>query len=173
MNLKNQGGMFLLEALIAILVFSLGILGMIAMGGAAIASQSDAQYRTDATTFANEIASKIALNVDSTSPPGSIQASLQAFAHQPIVASSAFPCDFSGAASTSPLVTGWINEVIGGVPGVPGLPGATNISESIAVDTSQPMYSTVTVTICWQPPSASALASPHRQVLVSYVPNQT
>jgi hypothetical protein len=47
------------------------------------------------------------------------------------------------------------------------------MTESIAVDTSQPLFSTVTVTICWQPPSASALAVQHRQVLVSYVPNQS
>jgi type IV pilus assembly protein PilV len=171
MNKNQQGGMFLLEALIAILVFSLGILGMVAMGSTAIAAQSDAQYRTDATKFANEIASKIALNVDWSDPSGgSIQASLLAFAHQPVV--NGF-CDFAGALSASPIVTEWVNEVSGGVANVPGLPGATNMTESIAVDTSQPLFSTVTVTICWQPPSASALAVQHRQVLVSYVPNQS
>jgi type IV pilus assembly protein PilV len=171
MNTKKQGGMFLLEALIAILVFSLGILGMIAMASAAIGSQSDAQYRTDATTFANEIANKIALNVDFTNP-ATVQSSLGAFAHQPIV-SPAFPCDFSGPVSGSQIVTDWVSEVSGGVPGIPGLPGAGALSESIAVNTSQPMYSTVTITICWSPPSATALATQHSQVLVSYIPNQT
>src|ERR1019366_4361 len=156
MNKNQQGGMFLLEALIAILVFSLGILGMVAMGSTAIAAQSDAQYRTDATKFANEIASKIALNVDSSAPAiwpiqGSIQTSLLAFAHRPVVTGF---CGFAGAASASPIVTEWVNELSGGVANVPGLPGATNITESIAVDTSQPLFSTVTVTICWQPPSA-------------------
>ncbi len=48
---KIKAGLFLLEALIAILVFSLGILGMIAMGGAAIASQSDAQNRSGCDDF--------------------------------------------------------------------------------------------------------------------------
>jgi type IV pilus assembly protein PilV len=170
MNIKRQtqAGMFLLEALIAILVFSLGILGMIAMGSTAIASQADAQYRSDAATFANEIASKIALNVDLSSPPTSIQNSLQAFAHQPAVQGF---CDFAGAASTSPIVLGWVDEVRGAAPGVSGLPGATSLTQSIAVDTSQANYSKVTVTICWQPPSASG--GPHQQVLISYVPNQT
>ena len=52
----SQHGFFLLEALIALLIFSLGILGMVGMGGAAIAAQSDAQYRTEAANYANEIA---------------------------------------------------------------------------------------------------------------------
>jgi type IV pilus assembly protein PilV len=169
MHRHQQHGVFLLEALIAILVFSLGILGMIAMGSTAIASQSDAQYRSDAATFANEIASKIALNVDTSNPPASVQTSIQAFAHQPVVADGF--CDFAGAASASPIVLGWVDEVRGAVAGVPGLPGATNITQSIAVDTSQANYSKVTVTICWQPPSAGGVW--HRQVLMSYVPNQS
>ncbi len=168
MNRHQQQGMFLLEALIAILIFSLGILGMVAMGGTAIASQSDAQYRTDAATFASEIASKIALNVDTSNPPASIQASIQAFAHQPVVADGY--CDFAGAASTSPIVLGWVDEVRGAVAGVAGLPGATDVTQSIAVNTASPSYSTVVITICWQPPNAASQW--HRQVLVSYVPNQ-
>jgi type IV pilus assembly protein PilV len=170
MNIKRQtqGGMFLLEALIAILVFSFGILGLIAMGSTAIASQADAQYRSDAATFANEIASKIALNVDLSAPPLSIQNSLQAFAHQPVVADGF--CGFAGAASTSPIVLGWVDEVRGAAAGVAGLPGATSLSQSIVVDTSQANYSVVTVTVCWIPPSSGG--QPHRQVLISYVPNQ-
>ena len=167
MDKKPQRGVFLLEALIAILIFSLGILGMVAMGGTAIAAQSDARYRTEAANFANEIASKIALNVD----PNNIQTSLQGFAHQPI---SAGYCNFAGDASTSAIVLGWVDEVRGAVPGTPGLPGATAISQSIAVDISQATYSTVTITVCWQPPSngTTAFAPWHSQVLVSYVPNQ-
>ncbi len=171
MNRQLQHGMFLIEALIAILIFSLGILGMVAMGGTAIASQSDAQYRMDAATFANEIASKIALNVDTSNPPTSIQNSIQAFAHQPVVADGY--CDFAGAPSTSPIVLGWVDEVRGAVAGVAGLPGATNLTQSIAVNTASSTYSMLTITICWQPPNANALSVWHRQTLVSYVPNQS
>jgi type IV pilus assembly protein PilV len=171
MKKQSQRGMFLLEALIAILIFSLGILGMVAMGGTAIAAQSDAQYRSEAANFANEIASQIALNVDPSNPPTSIQTSLQAFAHQPIGAGY---CNFAGDPSASPIVLGWVDEVRGAVAGTLGLPGATNVMQSIAIDTSQATYSTVTVTVCWKPPSTSATLAPwHRQVLVSYVPNQS
>ena len=43
----SQGGFFLIEAMVAILIFALGILGLVAMGGTAVSSQSDAQYRTE------------------------------------------------------------------------------------------------------------------------------
>jgi type IV pilus assembly protein PilV len=162
---RHQSGMFLLEALIAILIFSLGILGMVAMGGTAIAAQSDAQYRTEAANFANEIASKIALNVN----PAGVAASLLTFAHQPV---SGGYCNFAGDVSTNPIVLSWVGRVTGADPTVLGLPGATNLSESIAVDTSQPGYSTVTISVCWKPPNTSAFAAPwHRQVLMTYVPN--
>ena len=93
---KPQQGFFLLEALIAILIFSLGVLGMVAMGGAAIAAQSDAQYRTDAANLANDIISTISLNVDRTTA-ATIAASLDPYQHQPGGAN----CAFNGPASAN------------------------------------------------------------------------
>src|SRR4051812_23324184 len=101
-NRRPQQGFFLLEALIAILIFSLGILGMVAMGGAAIAAQSDAQYRTEAATLANEIASKISLNVDRSSAVN-LAATLTPFEHQP----GGTNCAFTGNASANALVAAW------------------------------------------------------------------
>ena len=54
---RRQGGFFLIEAMVAILIFALGILGLVAMGGTAVSSQSDAQYRTEAAGLADSIAS--------------------------------------------------------------------------------------------------------------------
>jgi type IV pilus assembly protein PilV len=164
MTTKAQRGFFLLEALIALLIFSLGILGMVSMGGAAISAQSDAQYRTEAAGYASEIATQIALNVDRAN----LAVSLPEFAHQPIDGGY---CTFGGAASAQAVVTGWVDKVRGAVPGTPGLPGATAISQQIAVDTSAAGHNKVTVTICWQPPSSSAnpFAPMRRHTLVSYV----
>lgn len=159
---QSQSGVFLLEALIAILIFSLGILGMVAMGGTAIASQSDAQHRTEAANFASDIAARIALSVDRANP-----GSVAAFSHLPTTGGY---CNFSGAAGTHPVVLDWLDRVRGAVPGVPGLPGATSTSESVLVETG-PAFNKVTVTVCWKPPSTSAtpLAPWHRHVLVSYI----
>ena len=45
----GQSGVMLLEALIAILIFSLGILSLVALQATAVQLTSDAKYRTDAT----------------------------------------------------------------------------------------------------------------------------
>jgi len=49
----------LLEALIAILIFSIGILGLVAMQGTAISNISDAKYRTDAGFLADQLIAQI------------------------------------------------------------------------------------------------------------------
>ncbi|MBK7423202.1 MAG: prepilin-type cleavage/methylation domain-containing protein, partial [Propionivibrio sp.] len=60
----SQQGVFLIEALIGILIFSLGVLAMVALGTTAVSAQSDAQYRTEAANLATEIASEISLHAD-------------------------------------------------------------------------------------------------------------
>lgn len=162
MKPKVERGFFLLEALIAILIFSLGILGMVGMGGAAIAAQSDAQYRTEAANFANEIASQIALNVDRSN----LATSLPEFAHQPVDGGY---CVFGGGASTQVPVINWVDKVRGAVAGTPGLPGATLTSQQIQVDTSPTGHNKVTITICWQPPSTIVAGPMRRHMLVTYV----
>jgi len=52
---KQQSGVMLLEALIAILIFSLGILGIVGMQASAVNASRDAKYRSDAGMLANEL----------------------------------------------------------------------------------------------------------------------
>ena len=159
---KPQQGFFLLEALIAILIFSLGVLGMVAMGGAAIAAQSDAQYRTDAANLANDIIGAISLNVDRTSA-ATLAATLDPYQHQPGGAN----CVFSGAASANNAVLNWVDKVRTVGAGLPGLPGATATSQQIAIQsTAGGGFNRVSVTICWQAPSDKAV---RQFTLVNYV----
>ena len=51
----RQRGATLLEALIGMLIFSVGILALVGMQSLAIKHMSDAKYRSDAAFFANEI----------------------------------------------------------------------------------------------------------------------
>ena len=158
---QQQHGFFLIEALIAILIFSLGILGMVGMGGSAIGAQSDARYRTDAANLANDIASHIQLNVDRTSAP-LLQSSLNAFQHQPGGAN----CAFNGAVSGDPGVLTWLNKVMTVGAGLPGLPGTTASTQQILVDTSALAFNRVQITICWRTPTDAA---PRMHTLVTYV----
>lgn len=52
---KPQTGFMLLEALIAILIFSIGVLGIVGMQASAVKASRDAKYRTDAGLLASEI----------------------------------------------------------------------------------------------------------------------
>lgn len=52
---KNQAGSSLLEGLIAILIFSMGILALMGLQAASIQQSIDAKYRSDASFLANQI----------------------------------------------------------------------------------------------------------------------
>lgn len=51
----GQRGVMLLEALIGILIFSIGILAMLAMQAAGMRATVDAKYRTEAAFLANDL----------------------------------------------------------------------------------------------------------------------
>lgn len=53
-NKKSQQGMALLEALIAVLIFSMGILALVGLQGAMVKNTSDSKYRAEATFFAQQ-----------------------------------------------------------------------------------------------------------------------
>ncbi len=171
MKKSSQSGMMLIEALIAILIFSLGILGMVAMGSVAIAAQSDAQYRTDAANYANEIASQIAIDMSQASYSTN---ALLNYAHQP---GNGGYCSFAGAPSGQQIVTDWVKRVAGVTDPKRGLPGATMTSQQIAVDqTPGSGFNRVTITVCWQPPSSRdntfanmTFAPQHQYQLVTYI----
>lgn len=72
----SQAGAVVLEALISILIFSIGILAIIGLQAASIQDASAAKYRTDASLLANQIvgemwvSDKTALTTNFTSPNG-------------------------------------------------------------------------------------------------------
>jgi type IV pilus assembly protein PilV len=54
-SLQRQDGVMLLEALIGILIFSIGILALLGMQAVAMRATIDAKYRSEASFLANEI----------------------------------------------------------------------------------------------------------------------
>jgi type IV pilus assembly protein PilV len=165
----RQGGFFLIEAMVAILIFALGILGLVAMGGTAVSSQSDAQYRTEASSLADAIAGEVALGIDRTSE-ASKAATLAAFAHQPtpVPSTTPPPCAFAGAAinpATSPGVKALLDRAANLTPATPGLPGATAANQQIFIDAAG-NYNRVVITLCWRTASDGAW---RRHTLVTYV----
>jgi type IV pilus assembly protein PilV len=55
----TQSGGFLLEALIGVLIFSFGILGIVGLQAQSLRHTGDAEYRAEATYLANSLISKM------------------------------------------------------------------------------------------------------------------
>lgn len=141
--LHRQNGVMLLEALIGLMIFSVGILAMIGMQAAAFSAAADAKYRTDAAAFANDIISKIWMNVDRTSNAATIT-SLNNFQYN----TGGADCAFSGgpADATNTVLAGWVSAVTD----TTGLLGATAAMQQIAVSSAD--LNRVTITVCWKAP---------------------
>ena len=161
----SQQGVFLIEALLGILIFSLGVLAMVALGTAAVSAQSDAQYRTEAATLVNEIASEIALKANRLPQPtpaatlAALNASLLPFQHN----AGGPTCNFTAAPSADPLVTNWTNKMLVDTP--PALPGVSALGLQIDT-TTLAAFSGVRVTVCWQAPADKSVRS---HTLVTYI----
>jgi hypothetical protein len=71
---KRQGGAYLLEALIGILIFALGVLGIVGLQAASLKTTGDASLRAEAVFAANQLlgqmwtdnVNNLAANYDST-----------------------------------------------------------------------------------------------------------
>ena len=155
---RKQRGVFLLEALIGIVIFSIGVLAMVGLQARAIDIQTDTQYRIEAANFTTRMLGEISLAVDRSSA-AAIQGSLAAFSHRTTTAG---PCNFTGADSTNALVVAWLDDIANAAG--TRLPGSVATRQQILVDTGT--FNRVSITVCWQ---TGTDAVPRRHTLVSYV----
>ena len=163
---SQQSGVMIIEALIGILIFMIGILALIAMQATAIRATQDARYRTEAVNYANDLLNRIVVNVDRTNP-ATLQTSLAAFQHQPTTGAH---CSYSGAVSANALLVDW-EELVTGTSGLTPLPrkplpGTDATMVQVLVNTAAGAYNTVSITLCWRAPD-DPVARKH--VLVSYI----
>jgi type IV pilus assembly protein PilV len=62
----RQAGVMLIEALIGVLIFSIGILALIGMQATAVKNTTDARYRSEAAYLANSIIGQMRLDAANT-----------------------------------------------------------------------------------------------------------
>ena len=145
-DVGKQTGVVLIEALLGILIFSIGILALIGMQSVAVKNTTDARYRTEAAYLANNILSQIRLDMANVNlyPDSSI------FAYAPR--------------------TTWRNQVEAQLPGIKIVSAQRVPSIAIAPgptypgDTDAP--SQVTVIILWLQPGET---QERRFEIVGYV----
>lgn len=155
-SIKKERGVALLEALIAMLIFSMGILALMGLQAVSIKQTADAKYRADAAFLANQIIGEMWAD----NP-----ANLASYAHR---ATAGAACAPGGNASGNAKVIDWLGTVpaasavpAGSVAG--SLPGAAETKQQImmtSVGVAPTATRLVTITICWQGPQ-QAVANQH------------
>jgi type IV pilus assembly protein PilV len=156
----RQRGMFLIEAVVAILLFMLGILGMVGLSAQAVSTQSDAEYRTLAAQWASQIGQEAWISVsrsgvDPVTRAANLALSLATFEYM----KEGDDCDFSGVPSSNATVTAWVAAVRDATHG--GLPGSTEFMQQIRIDSTPGGYNKMTVTVCWTVPSQPTVKRRH------------
>ena len=139
----------ILEAMIAVLVFSLGILGIVGLQAASIKASTDAKYRSEASLLVNELIGRMWVSDRS-------QAALQAnFSSPDGGAYQAWGWVGSGAADVGTQAAPTKGTVLEVLPGAAAnLPTISIAAVDPAEVTVPPTPSTslVTVTVSWQSP---------------------
>lgn len=136
-----QQGSVLLEALIAILIFSIGILGIIGLQATMINNTLDARYRTDAAFLANQILAQM------WADPVNTTAGLDV--------NSSYACNPCTTTNGNANTQEWVAQIQTTSTSLPSLPGVTNKTNqpSIAIDQAS---NKVTISLFWQSPQNPA-----------------
>ncbi|MBS0309613.1 MAG: hypothetical protein JSS58_11685 [Proteobacteria bacterium] len=153
---RRQNGSMLLEALIGILIFSFGVLGLVGLQTSSVKQSGDAKYRTDASMLANSLVSKMwvsdrspaTLQANFVSPGGANYLAWLGTAANP--AEGTVRNVMSGLNIESHLPT----VAVANVAAVPGVPNTET--------------TLVTVTIYWHAPYEPA-GTEHKYVLTTQI----
>lgn len=124
---SHARGMTLVEVLVAIVIFSVGVLGLVRLQATAVKMSTDARQRAEATFLADQLIARMLISDPATAAT---------FAHHPAGSTRCAPI---GAASTNPLVTEWLRQVTAAFPRV------SADDQQVVVDGSD-----VTVRLCWK-----------------------
>jgi type IV pilus assembly protein PilV len=141
---RQQRGFSLIEVLVALLVFSFGVLALVGLQTTALRLAADARDRTAATFLADQLVGLMLVSNRSTP---------LAFQHQTTVGAR---CSPSGAATANPAALTWLNMVNNTLPGAAPELQQIVVTDNGAVPTN---VTNVTVTLCWRRPGADDFSS--------------
>jgi type IV pilus assembly protein PilV len=150
MKLNTQTGSIILEAMIAILIFSIGILAMVAMQATAVNTVSDSKSRADASFLADQIIGSMwAARAASAVIGGSV-----------FVPDTTFACNPCSLTNGNAATRAWFASAVNiALPQPNSAVIAVNINPATGTNL-------VTVTLNWQPPQAT---TPHTFVAVASI----
>lgn len=159
MKSAYQSGAALLESLLAVLIISIGILGVVGMQASSVQTTTDTRFRAEAIYQVDKLIGQMLINIDRSSSTA-MQTSIDTFLHN--TADGPDNCTFDGAAASNATVTNWI----GNITGSSGLPGTTADHIQIKRDTTANAGNRLVVTVRWISPWETQC---HQQVTVAYI----
>jgi type IV pilus assembly protein PilV len=136
----TQSGSMILEALISLLIFSMGILAIVGLQAASVSASTEARYRTEASMLANQLIGQMWVS-------NRTSAVLQAY-------------------SSTAAYTAWLASVAATLPGVATNPPTISVVPNVGPNTTS---SVVTVTIFWKAPSEPAANPAHQFVAIAQI----
>jgi type IV pilus assembly protein PilV len=141
---RHARGLALIDVLIAVLVFAVGVLAVVALQATAAQQSSQAKYRAEATMLANALISSMWLT------------------------------DRQVATLQDRFATGgddydaWLATVADVLPGSADNPPEVTV-ESVAGGAGAPNTARVTVQLRWKPPTAAEEDAPNQLVMVTQI----
>jgi type IV pilus assembly protein PilV len=138
-------GFSLVEVLVAVVIFALGVLGLVRLQGTAVKMSTESRQRAEAAFLADQLIARILI---------SDRTQFANLRHRPDAGGGS--CSPSGAASTHAVVTDWLAQVVA------TFPRARANDQQIIVTGSD----LVTVRLCWKNTDADL---PHTLEVVNRV----
>lgn len=129
---SRQTGVMLIEALIAIIIFSIGILALIGLQAAATGQVTESKMRSDASFIADKVIGDLAA--------GTVLTNAVLRAYEGSYTAAAYP---GGADAT--MATGWQSLLTKNLPG-----GTITLTIPATANANDP--SAVTIVVSWQTP---------------------
>jgi type IV pilus assembly protein PilV len=142
---SSQQGAMLLEALVAIVIFSMGILAIVGMQAAAVNNSAESKYRSDANLLANQLLGEMWV---SNRQPATLQANFQ-----------------GGAGTDGAAYTAWLGDATTDGTVIRGLPGAADFPPVVTVNNVSGL---VSIVVRWKAPSDTS-AVPHMHTVVAQI----
>ncbi len=138
---KNQAGIMLLEALIAILIFSFGILAIVGMQANAMQDMGQAKYRSDAAFLANQLIADIWINAKNVDT-----------------------YQWGGAGGSAPdAISNWVSQVNA------SLPGAADFPPTVEYDVASKQVTITVRWLTPAERGANPTSPPHNFTAVTYI----
>lgn len=155
---RPQRGVLLLEVLIALLIFALGILGLVGLQANAVKQSSQSKFRADATLLANDLIGQMWITDRSYTTLNT---------------------GFTSAGAGGAQYNTWKARVLNALPGAATYPPQVSIVQvspldaivagASAVATGLTPSSRVTITMYWKAPGDPAGDPPHSFTLINQV----